>query len=159
MAWAVGLFEGEGSVTAQRAGVNKARTYLRLSLQSNDEDVVAGMQAVLGGGVNGPYRRRRNTTLATIPKPYWYWWMNHADAMALVADARFTERLKSRRRNQLDAVLAQVAKNVPYIPARLTHCQRGHEFTEENTYVYRGNRQCRTCRTLAASRLRARRRA
>lgn len=28
----------------------------------------------------------------------------------------------------------------------LTHCKRGHEFTEENTYVSpKGNRDCRTC--------------
>lgn len=26
-----------------------------------------------------------------------------------------------------------------------THCLRGHEFTAENTYAYRGDRYCRTC--------------
>lgn len=30
--------------------------------------------------------------------------------------------------------------------ARKTHCKRGHEFTAENTYHYRGTRACRTCR-------------
>lgn len=30
-----------------------------------------------------------------------------------------------------------------------THCKRGHEFTEENTYVYRGHRACRACHALA----------
>lgn len=29
---------------------------------------------------------------------------------------------------------------------RRTHCQRGHAFDEANTYVWRGNRFCRTCR-------------
>lgn len=31
--------------------------------------------------------------------------------------------------------------------ARKTHCKRGHEFTEENTYINAtsGNRQCRAC--------------
>lgn len=29
--------------------------------------------------------------------------------------------------------------------ARKTHCTHGHEFTAENTYMYRGWRQCRTC--------------
>lgn len=28
----------------------------------------------------------------------------------------------------------------------VTHCPRGHEYTEENTYEYRGGRTCRTCR-------------
>lgn len=27
-----------------------------------------------------------------------------------------------------------------------THCKRGHEFTPENTYLYRGTRNCRACR-------------
>ena len=27
-----------------------------------------------------------------------------------------------------------------------THCVRGHEFTKENTYLYRGVRHCRACR-------------
>ena len=29
--------------------------------------------------------------------------------------------------------------------ARKTHCLRGHEFTESNTYSYRGRRRCRAC--------------
>lgn len=30
--------------------------------------------------------------------------------------------------------------------AMRAHCIRGHEFTPENTYEYRGGRLCRTCR-------------
>ena len=33
--------------------------------------------------------------------------------------------------------------------ARQTHCKRGHEFDEANTYVYKtGNRQCKKCMNL-----------
>jgi HNH endonuclease len=33
------------------------------------------------------------------------------------------------------------------INARMTHCNRGHEFTKENTYVgNNGSRQCKACR-------------
>ena len=32
--------------------------------------------------------------------------------------------------------------------AEQTHCKRGHEFTEENTYLYRRMRTCRACRAL-----------
>lgn len=32
--------------------------------------------------------------------------------------------------------------------ARKTHCKRGHEFTEENTYRWQGKRHCRTCQRL-----------
>lgn len=34
--------------------------------------------------------------------------------------------------------------------ARQTHCKRGHEFTPENTYVYRRMRTCRACDRLRA---------
>jgi hypothetical protein len=30
--------------------------------------------------------------------------------------------------------------------ARKTHCKHGHEFTSENTEIYRGTRHCRVCR-------------
>ena len=33
-----------------------------------------------------------------------------------------------------------------------THCKNGHKFDEENTYVYRGTRDCRTCRRAAVKR-------
>lgn len=34
---------------------------------------------------------------------------------------------------------------------RITHCKRGHEFTSENTTVYRGHRICKTCKHLTKS--------
>lgn len=30
-----------------------------------------------------------------------------------------------------------------------THCKNGHEFTPDNTYVWRGHRHCRVCSRLA----------
>lgn len=32
-----------------------------------------------------------------------------------------------------------------------THCDYGHEFTNENTYIYKGVRQCRACRNIRAN--------
>ena len=41
------------------------------------------------------------------------------------------------------------------VNARKTHCQRGHEFTDENTYKgSRGERVCRACRALSAREVR-----
>jgi hypothetical protein len=40
--------------------------------------------------------------------------------------------------------------------AAQTHCLRGHEFTPENTYVWRTSRVCRECRRRSHSRTRAR---
>lgn len=39
-------------------------------------------------------------------------------------------------------------ESIPAKNARKTHCKRGHEFTEANTYRERKGRQCRTCRAL-----------
>lgn len=35
------------------------------------------------------------------------------------------------------------------VNARKTHCPKGHPFDEANTYLYRGLRHCRACRTAA----------
>lgn len=45
------------------------------------------------------------------------------------------------------------------INADKTHCVNGHEFTPENTYLWRGKRKCIECRNEGARRFRARHRA
>ena len=42
--------------------------------------------------------------------------------------------------------------------ARKTHCHKGHPFTPENTYLYRGGRCCRACNRDAVRRMKVRRR-
>ena len=39
---------------------------------------------------------------------------------------------------------------------KLTHCPQGHEYTDDNTYVYRGRRSCRTCNRAKSARYRQR---
>ena len=41
--------------------------------------------------------------------------------------------------------------------SRQTHCVHGHPFTEDNTYLWRSSRKCRTCRKAALERLRGNR--
>jgi hypothetical protein len=36
-------------------------------------------------------------------------------------------------------------EGLPAINSQKTSCKRGHEFTEENTYVYKNMRSCRKC--------------
>lgn len=40
-----------------------------------------------------------------------------------------------------------------------THCKNGHPYTEENTYLWKGKRDCRTCRAAADARCRQAKRA
>ena len=37
------------------------------------------------------------------------------------------------------------AENMARYARTNTHCGNGHEWTEENTYMFRGKRQCRGC--------------
>ena len=47
----------------------------------------------------------------------------------------------------------------PAVNARKTHCIHGHEFTFENTYMHKGRRGCRVCRSDADRRHREQRKA
>ena len=52
-----------------------------------------------------------------------------------------SEQYKNSRSDIMHAVRAHAA-----IFRAKTHCKRGHEFTDENTYVHNGTRACRTCK-------------
>lgn len=52
----------------------------------------------------------------------------------------------SRSENMQDAVA-----HGTHPQASKTHCKRNHEFTPENTYVYRGGRFCRACKRVRAA--------
>jgi hypothetical protein len=65
LAWAAGLFEGEGYVEHRPNGCG--RTTRGLGLAMTDLDVVERFQKVVGvGAVRGPYTNRRN-------KPLYVW--------------------------------------------------------------------------------------
>jgi len=51
--------------------------------------------------------------------------------------------------------LARSPYTLPSIAAAKTHCLHGHPFTDDNTYVHRGKRLCRTCRRAADGRRRS----
>ena len=49
--------------------------------------------------------------------------------------------------------MRQCAGRKRFSSQKKTHCPRGHEYTEENTYICpRGKRECRTCRNTAVKR-------
>jgi hypothetical protein len=65
IAWAAGLFEGEGCIS-----LNKEGKYI-VSLQMCDEDVVRSFAEVIGyGTVLGPYQRSKYNPNA---RPLWRW--------------------------------------------------------------------------------------
>ena len=84
-AWAAGLFEGEGSISAtpERRNVPHGSVwrYIRLSLGSTDEDVVRRFHEVAGcGSVGGPYQYKAER------KPHWQWSATGAKADAFLEE-------------------------------------------------------------------------
>lgn len=65
-------------------------------------------------------------------------------------DDRNCRHRKCVNPDHLDVVTNRVnilrGKTLPAKQAARTHCPRGHPYTEANTYLYRGKRQCRACR-------------
>lgn len=53
--------------------------------------------------------------------------------------------LGTNQENQLDAVAKGRHRNGNMAK---THCKRGHAFTPENTWVYRGDRFCKICKAM-----------
>lgn len=64
----------------------------------------------------------------------------HAD------DDPSNNRLSNLRWDTTSANVLDQVRNGNHGNARKTHCKRDHEFTDENTYHYLGQRHCRTCR-------------
>ena len=64
IAWAAGLFEGEGSTVLSPSGV-------RLQVKMTDQDVLEHLLHVLGGVLNGPYQY--NVPGKPPRKPFWFW--------------------------------------------------------------------------------------
>lgn len=107
LAWAAGLFEGEGCISvggsrSRRGGRN--RTYMLLSLKMTDEDVVRHFAEVVGHGrVNGPY--------STKNKQAWTWyWMG--DTAAVWAAKYLVPLLGQRRQARFADALEEVAESV-----------------------------------------------
>lgn len=140
LAWAAGLFEGEGCISMRREG----RKRLSVTLSSSDEDVVRRFYEVVGvGTVLGPYRP---SNAKPHYKDFWRWSADGPNALQLMSRSAFVSFLGERRTSRLNEVMGEI--NHPSNPKPRkgsTECGRGHVFNEKNTRWYRGQRCCRTC--------------
>lgn len=93
IAWAAGLFEGEGSIVTNDG-------HIRLQLKMTDEDVVRRFAMVLGGNVTGPYSYEQAD--GHKRKPAWCWSINGAKAKGA---ARAMEPWLGKRRRARMAAL------------------------------------------------------
>ena len=81
IAWAAGLFEGEGSISA--FGTRKHQRSITLAM--TDEDVILRFAAVMKiGKVYGPYAHKVGTSRENY-KQYWRWTVADKDGVTIAA--------------------------------------------------------------------------
>lgn len=158
VAWAAGLFEGEGCMNAYANGT-AVRMQVRLGM--TDRDVVERFAAIVGVGnlsVHDPPAHR-----AKGWKPLYTWCVYEAEKVRVVI-ALLLPYMGERRRAKAEEVL-RLGADIQSHNAKKTHCPAGHELSGDNLIeepIQRAGRdyvarRCRTCRR-EQSRERARRR-
>jgi len=152
IAWAAGLFDGEGCINAYR---RKTKWGVIVRLDMTDEDVVQRFAAIMGvGQVHGPRQAQKGPNR----KPLYGWYVQDAsDALAVIE--LLLPWLGIRRKARALEV-ARIAATIGPCNAERTHCPNGHPYEGDNLVVERLNgtgRRCRVCRN-EQGRNRARRR-
>jgi hypothetical protein len=133
IAWAAGLFEGEGWFGP------RAKTSAEAVVGMTDLDVVERFATIMGFGALTVEPRGANKTL--------YRWSacNATDVRALIE--LFWPYFGERRREAAQALLART-QDCPGKSRARTACRKGHPYTDDSTYTVpkSGFRQCRICK-------------
>lgn len=104
LAWAAGLFEGEGAVVAYANRPGAPKKYVRLMLPNTDEGLVRKFAETVGvGTVFGPYGPYAGQL---GKKPQWRWQTNTFEYTQAVV-AMLWHWLSPRRREQVLSKLAE----------------------------------------------------
>lgn len=139
LAWAAGLFEGEGSfhVTTSKYG-SRVPT---MTIQMTDPDVLERFQRIVDSGrVRGPLSR------GSRRKPIYSIDVAERASVKRVTEA-FLPWLGVRRTARAQEILALIEELDAAAAYREQFCKRGHPWTPENTYTSpRGIRACRQCK-------------
>lgn len=118
IAWAAGLFEGEGCFSLGNSA--RRRPSFTMQMKMTDEDVVRRFAGIVGhGAVYGPYMNRRNPTHKPVFS--WAWGGRDAGQWAL---ANFGPFLGARRLAKLCEILS-VEGNAPYATEGFRRAFRG----------------------------------
>lgn len=115
LAWATGLFEGEGSIYVDRSDQRKrdGKVRLEMSLASTDEDVVRRFRYIAGGTVFGPYTTRRGT------KPYWTWKLRDEESIHVLVNEMWPYLGRRRREQVEDAIASKHEADASHTPKPL----------------------------------------
>ena len=148
IAWAAGLFEGEGCWNAYGHEGGTVRMQVRLGM--TDRDVVERFAAIVGVG---------NVSVHDTPahrakgwKPLYTWCVYEAEKVREVI-ALLLPYMGERRRAKAEEVL-RLGADIRSHNSKKTHCPAGHELAGDNLIeepIRRAGREytarrCRTCR-------------
>lgn len=137
VAWAAGLFEGEGSCF-----VGSGQRQPIVAVVMTDVDVVERFAEIMGCGYVNNYRRPPN-------KRFWRWSVTGRDDVLSVLGLLWPY-LGERRREAATVVIERATK----MHDGRGFCKRGHDLSEpQHLYIHAktGKRSCRTCRIARAT--------
>ena len=104
MAWAAGLFEGEGSIQVPGKRSNRPGNRLPwLSMGSADKDMLDRFAALVGGKVRGPYRGQGKNTPEHY-RPMYHWQLMGIERIQLVLREFWPYLGERRRARAADAI-------------------------------------------------------
>lgn len=132
IAWAAGLFEGEGSCF-----VGSGQRQPIVSLVTTDQDIAERFATIIGIGNVYSYDRPPN-------KRYWRWSVQSRDDVLRVLGILFP--LLGERRQQ---AASEVIERATKVNDGEGYCHAGHDLSDpQHLYVHQktGKRHCRTCR-------------
>lgn len=148
IAWAAGLFEGEGHWRVRWYEGTGAVRSVDTCLASTDRDVVLKFRRIVGfGNIRSEQPSNPNAQLQ------WKWGSGRREEVKQMA-RQFLPYLGKRRGARAREILKVPP---PRIDRKMvTHCPQGHPYDDDNTYWYRKDsyraRHCRTCRRLSDKR-------
>lgn len=139
IAWAAGIFEGEGCILVSNR--------VTLDVRMNDGDVLTRFHKIVGGRLHGPYDPPLNSGNR---KQFWNWQCGLANDVELILRAFlpwFGIRRAARANEALKA-LASVSRRSDKLVVGIRY-KRGHLLVSHNVYRQsdRGTIECRACRT------------
>lgn len=70
----------------------------------------------------------------------------HVDHLCRVRHCVNPDHLEAVTQRENNLRIPGLGENLILLARAKTHCPQGHEYTEENTYWYRGHRRCLTCK-------------
>lgn len=154
-AWVAGVVEGEGCFLLAKRPSGSFQLWVKVNM--TDGDIILRLAETTGvGNTRGPVDVNKYNTGAARRKPMYYWTVSKKDDVMWLLQ-ELLPWLGERRSAKARELLEYAAQRQAHGMASKydMHCHVGHEFTEENTYLWRGKRHCRRCRADRAKKKKA----